>query len=101
MSRETKKIQPIIASFFGEPPKYVTEIECIGHGGEQKQCYYCGGLFTPQGLPTHEAAHTRREHLKITSRANQSGRVKVNGTIYAKFDKTSDVQDKSLSTDER
>ena len=47
------------------PPKDVTEIESIIHGGEQEQCSYCGGWFTPRGLSTHEASHVIREHSKM------------------------------------
>ena len=43
----------------------------------------------------------RREHSKNTSRAHPIGRVKVTGPVYAKSDKISDVQEKSLSADER
>ena len=74
-------------------------MESIGHVGDQKKCYCCGGWFTLQGLPTDEASHMRREHLKNTIRSHPSGRVKVNGHVYTNSDKTNDVQDKSVSDD--
>ena len=101
MSIETNKIQPSIASFFGAPPKAVTEIECIRHGGEKNQCSYSGGWFTPQGFRTHESSHMRTEHSKNTIRTHRGGGVKVTEPIYANSDKTTDAQYKNLSDDER
>ena len=43
----------------------------------------------------------RREHSKNKSRAHPSGRVKLTGLVYAKYDKTSDVQEKNMSADEK
>ena len=100
MSRKTKKTHPIIVSFFGAPTKFVSKIACICHGGEKNQFSYCGGWFTPQGLPTHEA-DMRREHSKDTSRAHPSGRLKLTGPVYVNYDKTSNVQEKNASDDKR
>ena len=43
------------------------------HVGEKNQCSYCGGWFTPQGLPTHEAAHMRKENSKLQAEHTQVG----------------------------
>lgn len=88
MSEKKGKVQPNLASFFGGTPKIVT---CIRSGGQQKRCRYCGGWFTPQGLPSHEAGHVRKGDAMNVSRSQPDGCVKITGPAYQKPNSSSSV----------
>ena len=57
-------------------------------------------MFHSPGTSYPRSSTQRKGTLKNTSLVHPSRRVKLNGPVYFKSDKTIDVQDKNLSADE-